>query len=52
MGSSADRYIRLFNRLEAAVRHHELAKGFHDEVDDALYAAARRIVSDAAAGRG
>lgn len=44
-----DGWVRLFNRLEAAVAHHEKDKGDNwvDEVDDALYAARDRIVKDA-----
>ena len=45
-----DRWIRLFNRLEAAITHHKKAKSamFVDEVDEALYAARDRVLRDAA----
>ncbi len=45
-----DRWIRLFNRLEAAVSHHKKDKStvFVDEVDEALYAARDHILRDAA----
>jgi hypothetical protein len=41
-----DHWIRIFNRLEAAVKHHEkaTAEGFRDTHDEALYAARDRIV--------
>jgi hypothetical protein len=41
-------WIRLFNRLDAAVAKHQRAKHFPDEVDDALYAAHDRILKTAA----
>ncbi len=43
-----DRYIRLFNRLEAAISHHEKADRFQDDNDLALYAARDKILKDAA----
>ncbi len=44
-----DRWIRLFNRLEAAVSHHKRATGeFATDADEALYAARDRILRDAA----
>lgn len=47
------RWIRLFNRLDGAISHHQRAKGaFHDDVDAALYEARRRVLSDAHKGRG
>lgn len=47
-----DRWIRLFNRLSAAVQHHENDKSdlFVDEVDERLHQAHRRIVRSAAKG--
>lgn len=49
-----DAWIRLFNRLEAAIQHHKHATaGFATDADESLYAATDRIVNDAAkAGRG
>jgi hypothetical protein len=46
-----DRWIRLFNRLDAAITHHQKAKSdmFMDEVDEALYAARAKVLRDAAA---
>jgi 1,2-phenylacetyl-CoA epoxidase PaaB subunit len=45
-----DRWVRLFNRLEAAVSHHKKASArrFVDDHDEALYAARDRICRDAA----
>jgi hypothetical protein len=44
-----DRWIRLFNRLEAAVTHHKRdTAGFASNADDSLYAARDRILRDAA----
>lgn len=49
-----DHWIRLFNRLDAAVNHHNIKRcsgheGFGpDENDDALYAAQQRILRAAA----
>lgn len=43
-----DHWIRLFNRLEAAVSHHRKADRFKDDHDEALYAARARILKDAA----
>jgi len=43
-----DRWIRLFNRLEAAISHHQQADRFKDDHDEALYAARERILRDAA----
>lgn len=47
-----DKWIRLFNRLQGAVQHHQNAKHdrelFVDEVDQALYAAMARVLRDAA----
>lgn len=46
-----DHWIRLFNRLEAAVKHHKNATGtFATDADEALYKATDRILSDAARG--
>jgi hypothetical protein len=43
------RWVRLFNRLEAAVSHHKKANaGLMTEADEALYAARDRILRDAA----
>lgn len=48
-----DRVRRLYNRLEAAVAHHKRDKGiFYDHVDEALYAAAKRVLKDYADGAG
>jgi hypothetical protein len=47
------RWIRLFNRLDAAVSHHQAATGqLRTDADDALYAARDRIVHDAHRGAG
>lgn len=45
-----DRWIRLFNRLDGAITHHERDKtdGFMDEIDEALYAARKKVLKDAA----
>lgn len=47
-----DHWIRLFNRMEAAVAHHRAANdqmlGTTLEADEALYHARDRIVADAA----
>ena len=47
-----DRYIRLFNRLEAAISHHKKAhlpegQYFADDPDEALWAARDKILADA-----
>lgn len=43
-----DRWIRLFNRLDAAVTHHKHATGaFATDADETLYAARERILRDA-----
>lgn len=46
-----DRYIKLFNRLEAAITHHRNAKlsdvDTSDEIDEALWAARGKILRDA-----
>jgi hypothetical protein len=51
-----DRYIRLFNRLEAAISHHKKAHDsgqfFADTPDDALWAARDKILRDASEGNG
>lgn len=45
-----DRWIRLFNRLEAAVTHHKRDTAqFTTDADERLYAARERILRDAAA---
>jgi hypothetical protein len=49
-----DRWVRLFNRLEAAVSHHKRALGYEDDDayepwDEALYKARAQILRDAAA---
>lgn len=47
-----DRWIRLFNRLEATITHHQQAKAlFADDADDALHAARVRVLRDAAASQ-
>lgn len=44
-----DRWIRLFNRLEAAVSHHKKASAeFPQTHDEALYKARDKILKDAA----
>ncbi len=46
-----DRWIRLFNRLDGAISHHQTATrtvGFVDTYDEALYAARARILRAAA----
>ncbi len=44
-----DHWIRLWNRLEAAISHHKKATAdFATEADEALYAARDRILRDAA----
>ncbi len=44
-----DRWVRLFNRLDAAVSHHKKATAiFESTFDEALYAARDRIMRDAA----
>lgn len=45
-----DAWIRLFNRLDAAVGHHKRGCGanFADDIDEALWAARDRILRDAA----
>lgn len=46
-----DRWVRLFNRLEAAVSHHKRdTAGFATDADERLYAARERILRDAATG--
>jgi predicted HAD superfamily Cof-like phosphohydrolase len=45
--SERDRWIRLFNRLDAAISHHERDDRFRDDHDEALYAARRRVLKDA-----
>jgi dsDNA-specific endonuclease/ATPase MutS2 len=43
------RWIRFFNRLEAAISHHKNARGdFTDLADEALYKARDKILRDAA----
>jgi hypothetical protein len=42
-----DRWIRLFNRLEAAISHHKRDNKFVDEADEALYHARDKILKDA-----
>lgn len=42
-----DEWIRLFNRLDAAISHHEKADRFKDDHDEALYKARQRILRDA-----
>lgn len=46
------KWVRLFNRLEAATRRHIEAKEasafFADEADDELHAAYRSVIKDAA----
>lgn len=44
-----DHWIRLFNRVEAAISHHKKATAtFATDADEALYAARDRILRDAA----
>jgi hypothetical protein len=44
-----DHWIRLFNRLEAAVTHHKRAQGdLPTDADEALYVARDKILRDAA----
>lgn len=43
-----DNWVRLFNRLDAAVSHHRKSPRFKDSHDDALYHAQDRITRDAA----
>lgn len=43
-----DRYVRLFNRLDAAISHHKAAERFPDDHDEALWAARDRILRAAA----
>jgi len=55
--SERNRYIRLFNRLEAAVSHHKKAhlpqgRYFADDPDEALWKARDKILKDACAGQG
>lgn len=51
-----DRYIRLFNRLEAAISHHrkahESGQFFADVPDEALWKAQDKILKDAGEGKG
>ena len=52
-----NRYIRLFNRLEAAVSHHKKAhtpegRYFADDPDEALWKARDKILTDACEGKG
>lgn len=52
-----DRYIRLFNRLEAAVSHHKKAhlpegRCFADDPDEALWKARDKILRDSCEGKG
>ncbi len=42
-----DRWIRLFNRLDAAITHHQQADRFKDDHDEALYAARDRVIREA-----
>lgn len=42
-----DHWIRLFNRLDSAINHHQKATSFKDDCDEALYAARDRILRDA-----
>lgn len=44
-----DHWIRVFNRLEAAISHHKRdTAGFATDADEALYAARDRILRDTA----
>lgn len=45
-----DRWIRLFNRLDAAISHHRKADRFQDDNDLTLWAARDRVLHDAAGG--
>lgn len=54
--NDAAHWIRLFNRLDAAISHHRNAhlphgRFFADLPDDALWKARDKIITDAAAGR-
>lgn len=42
-----DHWIRMFNRLDAAISHHAKTDRFKDDHDEALYAARDRILKDA-----
>lgn len=46
-----DGWIRLFNRLEAAVSRHIVAKAWTDDTDDALHTAHAKVLRAAAEGR-
>jgi hypothetical protein len=48
LATERDRWIRAFNRLEAAISHHKRDEGFPDVHDEALYHARDRILSDLA----
>lgn len=49
MESERDHWIRLFNRLEAAISHHKNATAaFPQTADEALYKARDKILADAA----
>jgi hypothetical protein len=50
MQEERNAWIRLFNRLDAAVSKHRAAKsaGFADDIDDGLHAAHDRVLKDAA----
>jgi hypothetical protein len=43
-------YVRLFNRLEAAVCRHIDDKPWNDEQDDQLHASYKAVLKDAAKG--
>lgn len=47
-----DRWVRLFNRMDAAIGHHKRDKRepWRDEVDERLYAARDAVVRTAARG--
>ena len=42
-----DHWIRLFNRLEAAISHHKRDSGFADANDESLWYARDRILKEA-----
>lgn len=48
MASDEMKWVRVLNRLDAAINHHQNAKGFAEDRDLALWAARDRIMADAA----
>jgi hypothetical protein len=45
-----DKWVRLFNRLDAAISHHKRDNQFADLEDEALWNARDRILHDAGGG--